>query len=184
MSACPSDAAGPSAERLLLSVWSGLAPFFSNSAATSTNPLSLATNSGVVPTFFAASTFPAGAYKGTTGVATLSVGAQWLVAASIDEKLVYGITKALWHKRTMALLAKGHPQGKRIRLKQALEGVSLPLHPGAARYYREAGLIKAAGKDGATPAQPGGRKPDKTPSKTPGQPPGQTPDKPESPKAN
>ena len=134
--------------------------------------------------FFAASTFPAGAYKGTTGVATLSVGAQWLVAASIDEKLVYGITKALWHKRTMALLAKGHPQGKRIRLKQALEGVSLPLHPGAARYYREAGLIKAAGKDGATPAQPGGRKPDKTPSKTPGQPPGQTPDKPESPKAN
>jgi TRAP transporter TAXI family solute receptor len=110
--------------------------------------------------FFAAAEFPDNAYKGTAGVATLSVGAQWLVAAGVDEKLVYGITKALWHKRTMALLAKGHPQGKRIRLSQALEGVSLPLHPGAARFYREAGMIKPDG----TPTKskgPGGKTPDK-----------------------
>ena len=111
--------------------------------------------------FFAAATFPENAYKDTAGVATLSVGAQWLVTAAIDEKLVYGITKALWHKRTQALLAKGHPQGKRIRLGQALDGVSLPLHPGAARYYREAGLIKPAVRDGTTQKQPGGKEPPK-----------------------
>ena len=110
--------------------------------------------------FFAAAEFPDNAYKGTAGVATLSVGAQWLVAAGVDEKLVYGITKALWHKRTMALLAKGHPQGKRIRLSLALEGVSLPLHPGAARFYREAGMIKPAGTPKDSKGA-GGETPDK-----------------------
>ena len=106
--------------------------------------------------FFAVTRFPEAAYRGTTDVATLSVGAQWLVGAKVDEKLVYGITKALWHKRTMTLLSKGHPQGKRIRLAQALEGVALPLHPGAARFYREKGLLKSKG-DGAAEKKPAGK---------------------------
>jgi len=54
--------------------------------------------------------------------------------------LVYGITKALWQESTRRLLDGGHPAGKRIRIADALTGVSIPLHPGAARYYQEAGL--------------------------------------------
>jgi TRAP-type uncharacterized transport system substrate-binding protein len=40
-------------------------------------------------------------------------------------------------------LDNGHPAGKNIRIENALKGISIPLHPGAARYYEELGL-KAA----------------------------------------
>ena len=38
------------------------------------------------------------------------------------------------------LLEARHPLGKRIRLETALDGIDIPLHPGAERFYREAGL--------------------------------------------
>jgi hypothetical protein len=55
----------------------------------------------------------------------------------MNEDLVYQVTAALWSKRTHDLLEQGHPQGKSISLKTALEGISIPLHPGAERFYRE-----------------------------------------------
>ncbi len=73
---------------------------------------------------------------------TLSVGAQWLVGADADEALVHGITKALWHPKNRHLLDTGHPRALLIRPDLALAGVSIPLHPGAQRYYRESGLIR------------------------------------------
>jgi TRAP-type uncharacterized transport system substrate-binding protein len=42
------------------------------------------------------------------------------------------------------LLDGGHPAGRQIRLENALDGVDVPLHPGAARCYRELGLEIAA----------------------------------------
>jgi TRAP transporter TAXI family solute receptor len=91
--------------------------------------------------FFARDTIPAGVYPGVDRTETLSVGAQWLVGAEIDEELVYGITKALWHENARQLLDNGHAKGQAITLATALDGVSVPLHPGAERYYREVGLI-------------------------------------------
>lgn len=92
--------------------------------------------------FFAAAEIPAGAYEGIGPVPTLSVGAQWVVSAEADEELVYGITRALWHDSSRALLNAGHPKGREIRLETALEGIAIPLHPGAERFYREAGMIE------------------------------------------
>ncbi len=40
------------------------------------------------------------------------------------------------------LLDVGHSKGKTITLQRALSGVGVPLHPGAKRFYREAGLLK------------------------------------------
>ncbi|MCH8097387.1 MAG: TAXI family TRAP transporter solute-binding subunit [Proteobacteria bacterium] len=91
--------------------------------------------------FFSETVIPAGTYKGVDDTPTLSVGAQWIVRADVDEKLVYGITRALWHKNTRPLLDSGHPNGRLLRLETALDGIAIPLHPGAERYYREAGLI-------------------------------------------
>lgn len=91
--------------------------------------------------FFAKDTIPAGTYPGVGRTETLSVGAQWLVSADIEEELVYGITKALWHENARQLLDNGHAKGKSITLATALDGVAIPLHPGAERYYREIGLI-------------------------------------------
>lgn len=92
--------------------------------------------------FFTRSVIPAGTYKGVPKTRTVSVGAQWFVDAKLDDDLVYGVTWALWHKNTRRLLDSGHPNAKLISLKTALSGIAVPLHPGAERYYREAGLIK------------------------------------------
>jgi hypothetical protein len=91
--------------------------------------------------YFARDTIPAGTYPGVSRTRTLSVGAQWLVGAEVDEELVYGITKALWHENARQLLDNGHAKGQAITLATALDGVAVPLHPGAERYYREVGLL-------------------------------------------
>ncbi|MCP3888477.1 MAG: TAXI family TRAP transporter solute-binding subunit [Desulfobulbaceae bacterium] len=92
--------------------------------------------------FFAKDLIPAGTYEGIGETESISVGAQWVVSAKVDENLVYDITKAIWNKKSRALLDKGHAKGKSITAETALDGVGIPLHPGAERYYKEAGLLK------------------------------------------
>ncbi len=92
--------------------------------------------------FFAKDLIPAGTYEGIGETESISVGAQWVVSAKVDENLVYDITKAIWNKKSRALLDKGHAKGKSITAETALNGVGIPLHPGAERYYKEAGLLK------------------------------------------
>jgi TRAP transporter TAXI family solute receptor len=91
--------------------------------------------------FLSRDRIPAGVYSGTGEIRTLSVGAQWVVSSELDDDLIYAITSELWRDRTGQLLKSGHAQGSRILLKSALSGVDVPLHPGAARYYREQGMI-------------------------------------------
>ena len=95
--------------------------------------------------FFSAGLIPADVYNGVAAVETLNVGAQWVVAADQPDDLVYAITRALWHKNARAILDAGHPKGKTIVLKNAIKGLGIPLHPGAARFYREEGLITDGG---------------------------------------
>jgi TRAP transporter TAXI family solute receptor len=92
--------------------------------------------------FFARQTVQIGAYPGVPATETISVGAQWLVSSEVPEETVYEIARALWHPTTRQLLDKGHPKGSQITLEKALDGLGVPLHPGAERYYREAGLLK------------------------------------------
>lgn len=104
--------------------------------------------------FFAETTIPADTYPGVPATTTLSVGAELLVRADIPEETVYGVTRALWHENTRRLLAEGHPKGRSIDPSRALAAIAVPLHPGAERYYREAGLIGAAGKADVPAPQP------------------------------
>ena len=92
--------------------------------------------------FFAKDTIPAGVYEGIGETPSLSVGAQWVVSAKVDEELVYNIAKAIWNEKSRKLLDAGHAKGKVITLETALNGVGIPLHPGAERFYKEAGLLK------------------------------------------
>jgi TRAP transporter TAXI family solute receptor len=87
------------------------------------------------------SVIPAGTYPGLD-VETPSIGfhALWVVSANASEDLIYAITKALWSEATRRLLDAQDPIGKSVRLQGALDGLSVPLHPGARRFYREAGL--------------------------------------------
>tara|TARA_R110000850_G_scaffold15326_16_gene47895 strand:+ start:2357 stop:3364 length:1008 start_codon:yes stop_codon:yes gene_type:complete len=92
--------------------------------------------------FFAASEIPEGTYEGVAGAGTISVGAQWFTSAKADDDLIYEITKALWNEQSRVLLDVGHAKGSSITLETALNGVGVPLHAGAERFYREVGILK------------------------------------------
>lgn len=92
--------------------------------------------------FFSQSDIPEGTYEGVAATTTVAVGAQWFTSAKQDEQLIYDITKALWNNETRKLLDVGHAKGKSITVETALSGVGVPLHAGAERFYKEAGLIK------------------------------------------
>jgi TRAP transporter TAXI family solute receptor len=84
---------------------------------------------------------PAGTYKGVDEpVATIGTTALWVVAEDVPEALVHAILKTLWQDPTQKLLESRHPIGKRIRLENALQGLDIPLHLGAARFYQEQGI--------------------------------------------
>ncbi len=91
--------------------------------------------------FFGLAQIPEGSYKGVPATGAVAVEAVWVTSSALDADLVYGVTKALWEKSTRRLLDLGHPEGRQIRLDTALEGLAIPLHPGAERFYREAGLL-------------------------------------------
>lgn len=93
--------------------------------------------------FYFGSPITANTYEGVGYDAdTLAVAAQWLVSSDQSEELVYGITKALWNKNTRKLLDRGHAKGKDVQPTTALDAIGIPLHPGAERFYKEAGLLK------------------------------------------
>ena len=92
--------------------------------------------------FFSQSDIPAGTYEGVDAASTVAVGAQWFTSAKQPEDLIYNITKALWNDNTRKLLDVGHAKGKTITKETAMSGVGVPLHAGAERFYKEAGLLK------------------------------------------
>lgn len=60
------------------------------------------------------------------------------VRADIPDEDVYLITKTIWEN--LVALGEIHKATKEMSLEVALIGLGAPLHPGAARYYREQGL--------------------------------------------
>ena len=97
---------------------------------------------GIIP-YYVESVIPAGTYENIKyDVTTVAVNGQLVTSIDQPADLIYGITKALWSKKTRGLLDKGHAKGKAIRLETALKGVLVPLHPGAEKFYKEKGMIK------------------------------------------
>ena len=88
----------------------------------------------------------AGTYPGVTYDAnTAAVNGILVTNRDQPEELIYQITKALWSKRTRKLFDNGHAKAREIRFETALKGIEklgVPLHPGAKRFYREAGVLK------------------------------------------
>lgn len=95
--------------------------------------------------YYVPSEIPAGTYEGVDyDTNTVAVNGIFVTSSDQPEELVYEVTKALWNKNTRKLLDNGHAKGKVITPDTALlgiEGMGVPLHPGAERYYREAGLL-------------------------------------------
>lgn len=92
--------------------------------------------------FFSPDLIAEGTYKGVGSTRTLAVGAQWVTSDKADAAAVYEITKALYGDAGQKAMAAGHAKGKFITKENAVRGAGIPFHPGAEKFYREAGLIK------------------------------------------
>lgn len=92
--------------------------------------------------YFVADTLPAGTYKDTPAVQTLSVNAQWVTSSKADAETVYQMTKAMFSPAAQKSFQTGHVKGKLITLKNAVQGSIIPFHAGADRYYKEIGATK------------------------------------------
>jgi hypothetical protein len=89
--------------------------------------------------FFVKNVVPAGTYQGVDkDTNTVAVQAMWVCDAAMSDELVYNITKAFWEN--VEDLYQVHARAKQVTLQSALEGVSVPVHPGAAKYYEEVGM--------------------------------------------
>ncbi len=87
-------------------------------------------------------TTPAGMYLGVEACDGIAVGSQLMVSNSVDEEIVYGSLRALFHPSVRSRLDRGHPAAALITLETALDGLAVPLHAGAKRFYKERGLLK------------------------------------------
>lgn len=89
--------------------------------------------------YFVASEIPAGTYRGVdTPTKTPAVMAILVTHDKVPEDVIYQFTKALF--TNIADVHVSHAQARGITLESALDGLTAPLHPGAAKYYKEMGL--------------------------------------------
>ena len=89
--------------------------------------------------FYSKTIIPAGTYTGIdVDIQTATTMATWVISSKVSEDVVYDMTKALWENRVEVEFA--HEKGKNITIETALDGMGIPLHPGAQRYYEEKGV--------------------------------------------
>lgn len=84
---------------------------------------------------------PANTYDGQTeDVETAAVGNFLISHDGVSEETAYQMTKLLFEN--LDKLTAAHAAAKAIDPAKALDGMPVPLHPGAERYYKEKGLLK------------------------------------------
>lgn len=89
--------------------------------------------------FYVRQVAPKETYNGMTeATPTVAVKAIIAVSADLPGDLVYKMAKILYDN--LEELRRAHARAAHISLETALEGMSIPLHPGAAKYYQERGL--------------------------------------------
>jgi TRAP transporter TAXI family solute receptor len=90
---------------------------------------------------YQAGTVPANTYNGqTTEIKTVAVQNFLITHEGVSADTVYTLTKTMFDN--LDTLTASHSAAKAIRKETAALGAPVPLHPGAERYYREAGLLK------------------------------------------
>jgi len=91
--------------------------------------------------FYRKATIPAGMYRGTdTDTITFGVGATFVSSTDVPEEVIYNVVKAVFENFDQ--FKKLHPCFKVLKKEEMIkDGLSAPLHKGAIKYYKEAGLM-------------------------------------------
>ncbi|MDH4616542.1 TAXI family TRAP transporter solute-binding subunit [Brevibacillus sp. AY1] len=87
--------------------------------------------------FYVKTVIPGNTYQTVPDeIATVSVKSMLVIRTDLSEDLVYKVTKAIFENTDKL----GHAKAKEIKLENALAGVSVPVHPGAKKYFDEKGV--------------------------------------------
>lgn len=90
--------------------------------------------------FLVSINYPENTYEGTGSFDTVAVRMLITTTTDVDEEVVYDMTKIL--VENIDQIAATHSCGTTISKDVLLDGLSIPLHPGAERYYREIGMLE------------------------------------------
>jgi TRAP transporter TAXI family solute receptor len=94
--------------------------------------------------YYAKSFIPMALYPGAENkeerIDTFGVKATFMTSASVPDDVVYAVTKEVFEN--FETFKKLHPAFVVLTKEGMLDGLSAPIHPGAEKYYKEAGLMK------------------------------------------
>jgi len=92
--------------------------------------------------YYRFATIPGGMYRGTdTDTKTFGVGATFVTSAKVSDDVIYYVVRAVFEN--FDEFKKLHPAFANLKKEEMIkDGLSAPLHPGAVKYYKEAGLMK------------------------------------------
>lgn len=92
--------------------------------------------------FYRSATIPGGMYRGSDGdTSTFGVGATFVTSDAVSEDAVYAVVSSVFEN--FEDFKKLHPAFANLAPEEmATAGLSAPLHPGAAKYYKEKGWIE------------------------------------------
>jgi len=92
--------------------------------------------------YYRHATIPGGMYRGSDeDTMTFGVGATFVSSTNASDEVVYTVTKAVFEN--FDDFKKLHPAFENLKKEEMVkDGLSAPLHPGAEKYYKEAGLLK------------------------------------------
>lgn len=91
--------------------------------------------------YYREAVIPGGMYRGSDNdVITFGVAATFVTSTDVPDEVVYQVTKAVFEN--FDSFKRLHPAFGVLEKKEMVsDALSAPLHPGAAKYYKEAGLI-------------------------------------------
>ncbi len=89
--------------------------------------------------FFASVPIPADTYSGVAGATTIAVLSMVVCRDDLSADLAYDFVKGIFDN--IETIHNAHDTGKMVTLDTALDGMSIPLHPGAEKFFQEAGML-------------------------------------------
>lgn len=91
--------------------------------------------------YYRTATIPAGMYRGNNqDTTTFGVGATFVSSINVPEDVIYHVVKAVFDN--FDDFKRLHPAFEVLKKEEMIkDGLSAPLHPGAVKYYKEAGLL-------------------------------------------
>ncbi|KPJ75781.1 MAG: C4-dicarboxylate ABC transporter substrate-binding protein [Deltaproteobacteria bacterium SG8_13] len=92
--------------------------------------------------YFAKLSVPAGTYKGVDYEApSFQDSALWVATADLDPEIVYQLLSAIYSPEGLKHMVGQKKTFKEMQVTDGIKGIVTPLHPGAAKFWKEKGIM-------------------------------------------